>query len=89
VRQFKAASPFVIGIYCGTKKPGSITDYLQDFMEELPDLLKNGIHSEQIHYSALLECFVCDAPARSFIKNVKSHNGYHGRYLCKPPNDLP
>ena len=54
VRQFKAAGPFVIGIYCGTKKPGSVIDYLQDFVAELQDLLKNGINFEQYHYSVRL-----------------------------------
>lgn len=56
-----------MGIYWGAKKPGSIIDYLQDFVEELQDLLKIGIHSDKFHYSVPVQCFVCDAPARSFM----------------------
>ena len=34
------------------------------------------------NYAIQIDCFVCDAPARSFIKNVKSHNGYHRCEKC-------
>ena len=81
IRQFKS-NPFVVGIYCGSKKPPSVPDYVQDFVEKLSVLLANGITCNAIHFSVVIDCFVCDAPARSFIKNVKSHNGYHGCEKC-------
>ncbi|OXA51727.1 hypothetical protein Fcan01_13034 [Folsomia candida] len=67
--------PFVIGAYCGSKKPESVDNYLQKFIRELIEL---------IHTSCKLEvqCFVCDAPAKSFIKAIKGHNGYHGCDKC-------
>ena len=34
---------------------------------------KLGIH---------LSCFICDAPAHAFIKNIKGHNANHGRDKC-------
>ncbi|XP_076030588.1 uncharacterized protein LOC143018902 [Oratosquilla oratoria] len=29
-----------------------------------------------------LSCIICDAPARAFGKQVKSHNAYHGYKKC-------
>lgn len=52
-------------------------------MQELSSLLASGITYESSHIDIELECFVCDAPARSFIKNVKSHTGYSGCEKCK------
>ena len=76
------ASPFVVGLYCGTKKPSSIAEYLEDFVSELCGLLQTGVMHNDHNFAIQIDCFVCDAPARSFIKNVKSHNGYHGCEKC-------
>ena len=75
--------PFVVGLYCGAKKPGSLSDYLQDFVQELSTLLKKGVSCGDVHYGLELGCFVCDAPARAFLKNVKSHTAYYGCDKCK------
>jgi hypothetical protein len=43
---------------------------------------------EYIHFGVqpyldqVKKCFVCDAPAKSFIKAIKGHNGYHGCDKC-------
>jgi len=66
--------PFVVGLYCGAKKPASLSDYLQDFVQELSSLLLTGVSHGNVHYALEVGCFVCDAPARAFLKNVKSHN---------------
>lgn len=34
-----------------------------------------------------LDSVICDAPARSFIKKIKAHNGYHGCDKCEQPGD--
>jgi hypothetical protein len=78
-----SCKPFVVGLYCGAKKPASLSDYLQEFVEELRNLLVEGIICNDIHYAVEVGCFVCDAPARSFVKNVKSHTGYSGCDKCK------
>jgi hypothetical protein len=81
VRQV-SPDPFVVGLYCGAKKPSSVSDYLHDFVNELSILLVEGILCDNVHYGVEISCFVCDAPARSFIKNVKSHTGYNGCDKC-------
>jgi len=70
IRLFKF-SPFVVGVYCGAKKPPNLTDYVQDFVTELSSLLESGIMFNGIYFSVEIDCFVCDAPARSFIKKHK------------------
>jgi len=45
--------------------------------------LYTGITCDGVHYKIGVDCFVCDAPARSFVKNIKSHTGYHGWDKCK------
>jgi hypothetical protein len=37
---------------------------------------------DSVHYGVEISRFVCDAPARSFIKNVKSHTGYNVCNKC-------
>ena len=45
-------------------------------------MLRKGITKSGIHYAAVLACFVCDAPARAFIKNIMGHSGYFGCDKC-------
>lgn len=81
VKEFDA-SPFVVGLYCGSKKPSNVADYVHDFVVELQQLFDHGFVNDGNLYKVKLDCFVCDAPARSFIKNVKSHTGYFGCDKC-------
>lgn len=74
--------PCVVGLYCGCKKPGNISEYMHDFISELGQLLQVGLNVDSIHLSVKIANFVCDAPARSFVKNIKSHNGYRGCEKC-------
>ena len=70
--------PFVVGLYCGARKPVSLSNYLHDFVEELQTLLVEGAVNDNVHCAVEVGYFVRDAPARSFVKNVKSHTGYSG-----------
>jgi hypothetical protein len=45
------ASPFVVGLYCGTKKPSSIAEYLNDFVIELCGLLESGVIVNNRNYA--------------------------------------
>jgi len=74
--------PFVVGLYCGIKKPQSLDEYLEDFVGELQNLMKNGMSCGGRNFVVTIDCFVCDAPARAFVKNVKSFSGYHGCEKC-------
>ena len=35
-----------------------------------------------MHFDVAVHSFVCDAPARAMVKNVKGHSGFHGCEKC-------
>lgn len=76
------ATPFVIGLFHGTSKPSCPSEFLSDFVKEVKELLEEGLVFEGKRYKVEISAFVCDAPARSYLKQIKSHNGYHGCERC-------
>jgi hypothetical protein len=72
---------FIVAIYCGTGKP-DINSYLENFTFELKDLLQNGFLFSGKPYTVKVEKFVCDAPARAFMKQIKGHGGYYSCERC-------
>ena len=81
------SDPFVIGIFAGKSKPLPLHDFLQDFVNELVDFLENGFIYNGVKYKILIHSFICDAPARSFIKCTKSHGGYSSCERCTEVGD--
>lgn len=76
VKNFKS-NPFAIGIFCGRSKPQPLELFLEDFIDELLYLLQEGIEINTFkRYYIGIHSFVCDAPARAFIKCIKSLTGY-------------
>ncbi|XP_049703545.2 uncharacterized protein LOC110377675 [Helicoverpa armigera] len=76
------ANPFVIGVYFGIGKPKSLKLYLEDFVNETKCILQEGIQIEDKKISVKIRCFICDSPARAFIKGVCNFNGMHGCLKC-------
>lgn len=74
--------PFVISIYCGGGKPDPLSTFLENFISELKDLLNNGIIFNKTSYFIQIHSFVCDAPARAYLKCIKSHTGYASCEKC-------
>lgn len=95
VKNWNAHQPFVIGIFCGTSKPVPLVAFFKKFIDEY-SYLKNGFFVNTSKYSVEIHSFVCDAPAKAFIKSIKSPGGYaccdkctefgqyvHGRVILK------
>ena len=80
--QYEKSNPFVVAIYCGNTKPKDCNLYLQDFLDEYCNLEHNGFFYNDKAYKISIRTFVCDAPARQFLKNIRSHNSYHGCECC-------
>jgi hypothetical protein len=74
--------PFVVGLFCGKVKPSSASEFLSDFVADLLTILREGLSINGKIYSFSLHSFVCDAPARAFIKGIKSHSGYASCEKC-------
>lgn len=74
--------PFALGIYYGLDKPKSSQELLQRVVNDLNNCRVVYISSRQIYLPVNVHSFVCDAPARSFILNIKGHAGYFGCHKC-------
>lgn len=75
-------SPFSVALYAGTEKPASLIMFLQQFIDELNELLGNGIVIEGLLYFVRIKCFIADTPARALIKCTKGHTVYFCCEIC-------
>ena len=82
VNESKNASPFVAAIFSGMNKPASLADYLQDFVQELGEILELGLKVGDRMYCIRVSHFAADAPARSFLKGCVQHNSYFACEKC-------
>jgi hypothetical protein len=74
--------PFTVGIFHGNEKPQSCAEFLHDFVEEMKQLKAEGIEHNGVTCEVVVTCYVCDAPARAFAAQIKSHTGYFGCGKC-------
>jgi hypothetical protein len=82
VKEPVVSEPFVIGVYDGTSKPSSLQEYLLPFVSECKQLETEGLLLLGKKIFLRIHSFVCDAPARSFLKSIKSFSGYYGCERC-------
>lgn len=69
IQEFPQIAPMPIGIFCTKSKASIDLDaFLTPFVEELRELMTNGVDINSHKLSVRLRCFVCDSPARAFIK---------------------
>jgi len=72
-----------VGIYHGKfKKPSSSHEFLNPFITEMNTILTNGLSINNKIFKFEVSQIVCDAPAKSFVLNVKNFNAYHGCNSC-------
>lgn len=64
-----AISPLIVAIFYGQSKP-PVNDFLNDFVNEMKHLIENGIDLNGKHFAIGIGNFVCDSPARAFIKGT-------------------
>jgi len=83
VVNMKLTKPFVIALFCGSSKPASAHIFLADLVNELKSLQINGIMMcDEISVDVTVKGFICDAPARAFIKCIKGHSGFYACERC-------
>lgn len=82
-----SSAPFVVGLFCGNSKPSTLESYLNEFVNEFSSLLTDGFSFQNKKYNITLHSFVCDAPARAFLKCIKSHSGYSSCEKCVEQGD--
>lgn len=75
--------PFTVGIFYGVEKLKKLDEYLEDFVRDLRDCKANGLMCRNRRFEVQEKCFICDAPARAFVKNIKGHNAKEPCERCK------
>lgn len=75
--------PFIVALYYGESKPNNADVYLRPFVDECLHLEQNGLEVNDIQYDFRISCVIADAPARSFLKSIKSHNSLHACEKCQ------
>ena len=72
---------FPIALTFGNSKPSNL-DFLKETVEELKNLMENGLSDGEKTISVLLKCITCDAPAKAMVKKVKMYSRYSGCDRC-------
>lgn len=72
----------VCGLYHGNKKPNNVNQFLNTFVMESQELLRNGFMHKNKQYFIRILGFICDVPAKSFIKCTTGHSGYYSCSKC-------
>lgn len=72
----------MIGIYQGKEKPKDANLFVTDFVSDATNIITNGINVNHHLYNVRIKGFICDAPAKSFIKCTKGHTGYSSCSKC-------
>ncbi|XP_040075812.1 uncharacterized protein LOC120837139 [Ixodes scapularis] len=69
-------------MFCDSGKPPDLSSFLDPFLKEIQEMTANGFVYKGSCLTVHLTAVICDAPARSFVKKVKGHTGYHGCERC-------
>lgn len=70
ITEFPKIQPMVIGIYYIQAKASNLDGYLTPLVNELKSLCNEGIDLNGHHITVNIRSFICDSPARAFIKGT-------------------
>ncbi len=81
-----STNPFLVALFFGTAKPLPLDSFLEDFIAEMTTVC--GEHGEGVlidgtHCTVAIRTFICDAPARCYLKCIKGHTGYFACERCQ------
>lgn len=83
IKEIPNSDVFVIGLYSGNTKPSNVQEYLKEFVQDLREIIQEGVQFNGVFFSVSApDAFICDAPARAFLKCVKGHTGYYSCERC-------
>jgi len=74
--------PYPVAIYAGNSKPKVLSEFLQKFILEINELQADGLVIREKHFQIKIHCFICDTPARSFLKCTQGHTGFSACERC-------
>lgn len=71
-----------IGIFHGSTKPSSVSEYFHPLLLDVSVLLDSGLCVNGKIFKFEIGHIICDSPAKAFLLNVKGHNAYFGCSSC-------
>lgn len=72
---------FPLCICTAASKPKT-TSFVNDTVQELAQLIQDGLTWEGKQLNIQLRCVTCDAPAKAMVKCIKQFSGYYGCDRC-------
>jgi len=72
---------FIVALYGGLSKPQDLM-FLQQAVDELKQLMLDGLHIHDRRLACIPKMCVCDAVARAMVKCMKQFSGYYGCDKC-------
>lgn len=73
IKEMPHIESMVIGIYSGPGKCLEVESFLTPFVDEMINVMENGITINSHKITVSINCFICDSPARAFIKSMCIH----------------
>lgn len=72
--------PMIIGLWSGKGKPSILNEFLQPFVNDINKVTREGVIINGYRIDVSIRCFLCDSPARSFLKG--SYSVCVSTFLC-------
>ena len=78
IHKIPRVKPMTVAIFCGSKKPDSLEQYLRPLVNDLNNLIDKGIAlgNNDPTVNIKLRAIIADSPARSFIKGKTKTKQY-------------
>ncbi|CAG9763551.1 unnamed protein product [Ceutorhynchus assimilis] len=73
---------FPVGVYHGFSKPVDPNEFLKYVADDFFQISSQGFKYKNKDIQVRITKVLCDAPAKAFILNIKSHNAYFGCTKC-------
>ena len=70
----RLSTPFTIGLFYGRDKDKVVEEVLCDFVSDYNECSTAGFWCRNRQFKVQVYAVVCDAPARSFVKDVQGHS---------------
>ena len=78
----KHSKVFPVAIFCGKSKPKSVHEFMCEFVQEVADLTGSGLEVNGTLLRVSIHSFICDAPARQYLKRIIAHSGFYSCERC-------
>ena len=78
----RCSQVFPVAIFCGKSKPKSVDEFMSEFVQEVADLTRSGLELKGKLFRVTVHSFICDAPARQFLKRIIAHSGFYSCERC-------